>query len=168
MSSRRVRKRTPGTTGYSATPQSLGWKPFPGTWRTEKQKQSASFHHREVKLDQPDELLWWNEQPDGWGESSRYCLPGLQQGLWHCHPEESQTSCWCVGWMSSKVDWNWLNSQDQRVVNSGTKPSWRPDFRSQKERTHQNNASSTLAHFWQASGTFKGWVCMTVRSFQLL
>ena len=29
-------------------------------------------------------ILWWNDWPGRWWESSGYCLPGLQKDLWYC------------------------------------------------------------------------------------
>lgn len=52
--------------------------------KTAHQEHSAWIYQVEVMHGQPDKLLQWNHQPDGWLRSTGYCLCELQEDIWHC------------------------------------------------------------------------------------
>lgn len=62
-----------------------------------------------------------------WGENSGGCLPGLQQGFQHYllqHPHRQTQEVGSV-WMGGRWIENWRGGRSQRIVISGTGPSWR-------------------------------------------
>lgn len=76
---------------------------------------------------QLDCLLQWNSYLNGWGDSSGYCLPQLQQGFGHLlsqHPHKLRRH----GVDECPVEWidSCFNDRSQRLVISGTGSYWGP------------------------------------------
>ena len=56
----------------------LEWDHTASAGQPGDQAQPAWFHERQILLDQPDLLLWLNDQPSGWGKVCWHSLPSLQ------------------------------------------------------------------------------------------
>lgn len=112
-----------GSEELQGSPQFLGkwcinwsWRPFPGVSRTRRSLEVGWIYYRDVMLDQPDSLLWWDHLLHKWrwikgcldfkkpfeADSHNILIHELIK-----HRLDIRTMRWIE---------RWLNSQAQRIV----------------------------------------------------